>query len=316
MGMRPEARQRLDQGFRRRTAEQQARHTADWQRAAHLGQALELGEPLGIYKTEITPPLGVRRVLRLLAPGAMFLLVVVLLIAWAPDAVVPLLFITPFVAGGYCLVFFVISRRRRFTRWLYGYPGGLAEVDPDGHPRVVRSGEVTDVVDEWSSSSSESQLSWDYEGFRLTTADGRTVTITAKYRNALDPYFPVGGLIAALAPAEVGTAVPRFPSIADLINDWAVTPVVARLAGAVRGGATVVRGDLRVAPEGIAGPKDTTVTPWGAIERIELRPGHVKVRPIGGKVRKYDNYRDGSGYAVLCRVLVALGVDASFEPFG
>jgi hypothetical protein len=223
--------------------------------------------------------------------------------------------ITPFVAVGYCLVFFVISRRGRFTRWLYGYPGGLAEVDPGGHPRVLRRDEVTDVVDEWSSSGSESQ-SWDYEGFRLTTADGRTVSITAKYRNALDPYGPVGGLIAALAPAEVGTAIPRFPSIADLIIDWAVTPVVARLAGTVRGGATVVRGGLRVTPEGIAGPKDTTITPWAAIDRIELRPGHVKVRPIGGKARKYDNYRDGSGYAVLCRVLVALGVNATFEPLG
>jgi hypothetical protein len=142
------------------------------------------------------------------------------------------------------------------------------------------------------------------------------VSITAKYRNALDPYGPVGGLIAALMPAEVGTAVPRFPSIADLMIGWAVTPVVARLAEAVRGGATVVRKDFRVALEGIAGPKDTTITPWDAIERIELRPGHVKVRPIAGKARKYDNYRDGSGYAVLCRVLVALGVNASFEPRG
>ncbi|MEV6302656.1 hypothetical protein AB0M02_24805 [Actinoplanes sp. NPDC051861] len=297
-------------------AEQQARHAADWQRAAHLGQALELGEPLGIYHTEMTPPLGVRRVLRLLVPAAIFLVVMVLLIGWAPDAALPLLLVTPFVAGGYCVVFVVLSRRARFTRWLYGYPGGLAEADPDGHPRVVRSGEVTDVLDEWSSSGSESQSSWNYEGFRLTTADGRAVSITARYRNALDPYGPAGALIAALVPAGAGTAVPRLPSIADLITDWAVTPLVARLAEAVRDGATVVRGDFRLAPEGIAGPKDTTITPWAAIERIELRPGHVKVRLIGGKTRRYDNYRDGSGYAVLCRVLAALDVNASFEARG
>jgi len=40
------------------------------------------------------------------------------------------------------------------------------------------------------------------------------------------------------------------------------------------------------------------------------------VRPIGGKARKYDNYRDGSGFAVLCRVLIALGANASFEARG
>ncbi|WP_433788633.1 hypothetical protein [Actinoplanes sp. CA-252034] len=316
MGMSPEARQRLDQGFQRRTAEQQARHAADWQHAAHLGHALGLGEPLGIYQTEITPPLGVRRVLRLLAPAAMFLVVLVLVVVWGPREALPLLSVTPLVAGGYCLMFLVISRRGRFTRWLYGYRDGLAEVDPDGHPRVVRSSEVIDVVDAWTSSGSESQSSWDYEGFRLTTADGRTVLITGKYRNALDPFGPVGGLIAALVPASVGTAIPRFPSIADLMTDWAVSLVVARLVETVRGGATVVRKDFRVSLEGLAGPKDTTITPWDAIERIELRPGHVKVRPIGGKARKYDDYRDASGYAVLCRVLLALGVNASFEARG
>ena len=314
--MSPEARQRLDQGFRRRTAEQQARHAATWQHAVQLGQALDVGEPLGIYHTEITPPVGVRRGLRLLAPVAVFLLVLVLLIAWDSEAALPLLRLSPVLAFGYCLVVFVTLHRRRFTRWLYGYPGGLAEVDPDGRPRVVRWVEVTDAVDEWSSASSESQSLWDYEGFRLTTADGRLVPITANYRNALDPYGPVGGLIAALVPAEVGAAIPRFPSIADLITDRAVTPVVARLAEAVRGGATVTRAGLRLTTEGIAGPKDATVTPWGAIERIELRPGRLRVRPIGGKARKYDNYRDGSGYAVLCRVLIALGVNASFEPRG
>ncbi|WP_433370128.1 hypothetical protein ACQPZX_44910 [Actinoplanes sp. CA-142083] len=290
-----------------------APNAATWQHAVQIGGSLGLGEPLGIYHTEITPPLGARRVMRLLAPIPVFLLVVVLLLVWAPEAAVPILGVSPFLAGGYVLVFFVISRRGRFTRWLYGYAGGLAEIDPGGPPRVVRWDEVTDVVDEWSSAGSESQSAWDYEGFRLTTADGRTVPITAKYANALDPYGPVGGMIRALAPARVGDAIPRFPSIADLITGQAAALVVARLASAIRDGATIVRGDIRVNRDGIAGPKDAAVTPWGAIERVELTPGRVKVRPIGGKARKYENYRDGSGYAVLCRVLLALGVSASFE---
>ena len=38
------------------------------------------------------------------------------------------------------------------------------------------------MVDEWSSAGSESQSLWSYEGFRLTTADGRTVAIPAGYQ--------------------------------------------------------------------------------------------------------------------------------------
>jgi hypothetical protein len=314
--MSPEPRQRLDQGFRRRVSERQQQHAATWQHAVQLGQAFDLGEPLGIYHTEITPPLGVRRTLRLLFPVPVFLLVAVLLMVWSPDAAVPILGVSPFLAGGYILVYALITRRRRFTRWLYGYAGGLAEVDPDGRPRVVRWNDVSDVVDEWISAGSESQSTWSYEGFRLTTAEGRTVSITTRYQNPLDPYGPVGAMIAALTPAEVGAAIPRLPSIADLITDQAVTRVVARQVAALRAGAVVVRGDVRVTRDGIAGPKDEAVTPWAAIDRIELRPGHVKVRPIGGKARKYDNYRDGSGYAVLCRVLLALGVNASYEARG
>jgi hypothetical protein len=316
MGLSPEARQRLDQGFRRRVGQRQRRYAADWQRALQIGQAFDLGEPLGIYHTEITPPLGVRRVLRLLSPVPVFLLVVVLLVVWAPEVAVRVLGVSPLLGGAYVLVFALVSRRGRFTRWLYGYVGGLAEADPDRQPRVVRWYEVVDAADEWSSAGSESQSLWSYEGFRLTTADGRSVSITAKFENPLDPYGPVGGMIAALTPAEVGAAIPRFPSVAALITDQAVTRVVARNAEDVRGGAIVVRGDIRVTRDGIAAPKDATATPWAAIERVELRPGHVKVRLIGGKTRKYHDYRDGSGFAVLCRILLALGVNASFEARG
>ena len=313
MGMTPEARQRLDQRFQLRVAQRQRRYAANWQHAVQIGQALGLGEPLGIYHAEIAPALGVRRVLRLLSPIPVFLLAVVLLVVWAPDAAVPILGVSPLLAGAYVLVFALVSRRGRFTRWLYGYAGGLAEVDPDGQPRVVRWSEVTDVVDEWTSAGSESQSLWSYEGFRLTIAGGSTVSITAKYENAFDPYVPVGGLIGALTPAEVGAAIPSFPSIVDLITHQAMTRVVARQAQAIRGGAVVVCGDVRVTRDGIAGLKDATATPWAEIERIELRPGHVKVRPISGKARNYHNHQDGSGYAVISRVLLALGVNASYE---
>ncbi|MBG0568646.1 hypothetical protein [Actinoplanes aureus] len=316
MGTDPEARRRLEQGLRRRVVERQEQCAANWQHAVQVGQALDLGEPLGIYHAEVIPALSARQVLRMLLPIPAFLLVVFLLMVCAPDAAIPILLVSPFLIGAYAVKCALVTRRGRFTRWLYGYAGGMAEVDPDGRPRVVRWDDVTDVVDEWGSAGSESQAVWSYEGFRLTTADGRTVSFTARYENALDPYGPAGGSIAAVTPAAVGDAIPRFLSLADLITGQAVTRVVARQVAAVRAGADFVRGDVRVTRDGIAGPKGAAITPWAAIERIELRPGRVKVRPIGGRARNYDNYRDGSGYAVLCRLLVALGVNASFEARG
>ncbi|MFF5225578.1 hypothetical protein [Dactylosporangium sp. NPDC000521] len=310
------ARQRLDERFRRRVEQRRQDHAANWEHAVRVGQGLGLGDPLGIYHTEVLPPLGARRVLWLASPAVLYVVGVVLLVLWNPDRALPFMGVLPCLVGPYVVVCTLITRRRRFTRWLYAYGGGFAEVDPDGQPRPVRWDEVTDAVDAWSRDGGESESTWADDGFQLTTADGRTVPITAKYSNALDPYAPIGGMIAALVPAEVGAAIPRFPTIAALIVDRAVTPVVTRQAGAVRGGAVLTRGGVRVTRDGIAGPKDATATPWAAIDRVELRPGRVKVHPVAGKARTYTDHRDGSGYAVLCRVLLALGVSASFEPRG
>ncbi|MFC4040004.1 hypothetical protein ACFO1B_16375 [Dactylosporangium siamense] len=314
MGMRPEARQQLEERHRRRVEQAQQRSAANVRHAVQVGLALGLGEPLGLYHTEITPPMGARRVLLLLAPVAAFVSGVVLIMLWAPDAAIPVLGVSPVLAGAYILVCAVLTGRRRFTRWLYGYPGGLAEVDPDGQPRPVRWDEVADVVDHWTSAGSDS--TWTYEGFLLTVGDGRTMAIPANYQNALDPYGPGGGLIVALLPAEVAAAFPRVLPIAELITEQAVARVVARQVAVVRAGGVVGRGGVRVTRDGIAGPKDATVTPWAAVERVELRPGRVKVRLTSGKARKHDNYRDGSGYEVLCRLVMALGVQASYEASG
>ncbi|GAA3221613.1 hypothetical protein GCM10010532_052030 [Dactylosporangium siamense] len=207
-------------------------------------------------------------------------------------------------------------RRGRFVRWLYAYPDGLVEVDPGVPPRPVRWDEVTGVVDHWTPDVSESESSWSYKGFLLTAGDDRTVTIRADYQNALDPYGPGGGFFAALVPAEVAADFPLVRPIADLITEQAVARVVARQVEAVRAGRVVRRGDVRVTPAGIVGPKDAGATPWAEIERVELRPGRVDVRLTNGKSRRYVNYLDGSGYSVLCQLLVGLGAQASYEARG
>jgi hypothetical protein len=289
-------------------------HAATWDHAGHVGRALGLGEPLGLYRAEILPPLGARRVLRLLSPIPVALLVALLIVPWRQETVIAVLALSPIPAGLYgAAVLITAQHRGRFTRWLYAYPAGLAELDPKAPPRPLRWDTITDAVDEWTSSGSESQSLWDYEGFRLTASDGRTVLITARYVNVLDPYGPAGSLIASLLPAGVGATIPRLPSIVDLVLARAVTPVATRLAASIRAGAVITRGDLRLSPDGISGPKDTTPLPWATIERADLRPGRLRLRLATGKTRTYDNYRDGSGYAVLTRVLLALGVPAAYE---
>jgi hypothetical protein len=155
----------------------------------------------------------------------------------------------------------------------------------------------------------------DYAGYRLTTASGEIVSITSRYQNMLDPYAPIGRTIAAMLPAQAGAAIPRFPTIDELIAGQAVVRVVVRQAAAVRNGAVVERGGVRVTRDGIAEPHDEGAVPWAAIERIALRPGKMKIFGEGSK-RAYNNYVDGSGFGVLCRLLVELGISASFDPTG
>jgi len=314
--MSPEARRRLDDGFRRRIDDRSGQFGARWQDAVGLGEHFGLGQAVGIYRTEVNPPVGVRVVLRMLAPIPAVVVVVLVAATVLPGVLVPLIMLAPFAVGGWVFVCFMAIRRNRFDRWLYVYTGGFAELDPGLPPRVVRWEDITDVVDEWVSASSESMSLWDYAGYRLTTASGDIVSITSRYQNMLDPYAPIGRTIAGMLPAQVGAAIPRFPTIDELIIGQAVARVVARQATAVRNGAVVGGGGIRVTRDGIAASKDIDALPWAAIERIAFRPGKMKIFPVRGRKRTYDNYVDGSGFGVLCRLLVELGISASFDPTG
>ena len=84
----------------------------------------------------------------------------------------------------------------------------------------------------------------------------------------------------------------------------------------MRNGAVVERGGIRVTRDGIAEPHHIGALPWAAIERIAFRPGKMTIIPVSGSKRTYHNYADGSGFGVLCRLLVELGINASFDPTG
>ena len=314
--MSPEARRRLDDGFQQRIAERNGQFAARRQHAVGVGAQFGLAQAVGIYRTEVNPPVGVRGVLRMLAPIPAVVVVVLVAATVLPGVLVPLIMLVPFVVGGWVFVCFMTIRRNRFDRWLYAYTGGFTELDPGVPPRVVRWEDITDAVDEWVSAGSESMSLWDYAGYRLTTASGDIVSITTRYQNMLDPYAPIGRTIAGMLPAHAGAAIPRFPTIDELIAGQAVVRVVARQAAALQNGAVVERGGIRVTRDGIAEPTHIGALPWAAIKRIALRPGKMTIIPVRGRTRTYHNYADGSSFGVLCRLLVELGISASFDPTG
>ena len=209
--MSPEARRRLDDGFRRRIDERGGQFAARWQDAVGLGGRFGLAQAVGIYRTEVHPPVGGRVVLRMLAPIPAVVVVVLVAATVLPGVLVPLIMVVPFAVGGWVLVWFMAIRRNRFDRWLYGYTGGFAELDPGVPPRVVRWQDITDVVDQWVSAGSESMSLWDYAGYRLSTASGEIVSITSRYQNMLDPYAPIGRTIAGMLPAKPAPRSPASP---------------------------------------------------------------------------------------------------------
>jgi hypothetical protein len=315
MGMSPDARRRLAESFQRRVDDRRGRLADRRQDAVRLGEHYDLGPATGLYRLEVQPPTGVRTAALMLAPVPVTVLVFLAASQTMPDLLIPMLGLMPVAVPGWIAVCLLTIRPRRFHRWLYAYADGFTTLDPAAGPHVVRWQDISDVVDTWASSGSDSTL-WDFTGYRLTTATGEVVSITHRYVNMLDPYEPVGRLVAAMVPAEVGTVFPRFPTISELMAGEAIARVVARQAAALRHGAVVERGGVRVTRDGISGPKKLGDLPWAAIERVALRPGRVQIFPVGAKKRSYSNYADGSGYQVLCLLLRELGVTATYEATG
>src|SRR5262249_1401826 len=133
MRIRPEARQRLEQGFQRRIDDQKRRFTMQWQNAIEFGQRSGLGQAIGIFRAEMYPPLRLSFLARVMAPLAAIPLLI-MAAAWGMPGSSRLLFFAPFLFGGWIGVNSLLASRKRYYRWLFAYAGGFTEFDEGGQP--------------------------------------------------------------------------------------------------------------------------------------------------------------------------------------
>jgi len=57
--------------------------------------------------------------------------------------------------------------------------------------------------------------------YRLRTADGRTQDISRDFKNVQDPHREMGQLFRSLAPNTIGTTMPTFPTVDQIISAYA-----------------------------------------------------------------------------------------------
>ena len=90
----------------------------------------------------------------------------------------------------------------------------------------MRWDQVTGVVPVWtevySPAAEESRPV--LAAYRLRTAGGQVHEISRALKNVQDPYLEIGQLFRQLAPATVGTTMPAFPTIDEIIARYAGPP--------------------------------------------------------------------------------------------
>jgi hypothetical protein len=224
--IRPEAEQKLRAGFQRRVDRQAGRYVEQLTHAEQLAVRLECGQVVGVFSGQAGG--GVRRGAYLVA--LLPLAAIPVLIAGAAVGVpgmVPLLAVTPFIIGAW--FGFTMWRWREPKRrvWFYAFAQGCAFLDgPQADAVIMRWSEVTEVGEVWTNvydvSAEESRPT--LTAYRLACADGRTCEISRSLENVRDPYPGVGPLLRGLMPADVGTTMPKFPSLDEVIAAYAGKP--------------------------------------------------------------------------------------------
>jgi len=220
--IRPEAERRLRAGFQRRVDKQRERYAAELAHAGHLAAWFGCGEVVGVFSREAD--IGWRA----LVTGLLPLAAVPVLIVGAAAGIPGMLpafgaFLFLFVAW-YGLILWRAMRRRV---WFYAFAGGFVLLgDPSVDAVLVRWGQVTAVGPVWTEvHSPASEESRPVLGaYRLRTADGQAHKISRSFKNVQDPYLEMGQLFRRLAPATIGTTMPVFPTIDQIIAAYAGKP--------------------------------------------------------------------------------------------
>lgn len=316
MKIRPEARQRLEQGFQKGVDKQKRQFAAEWQKANDFGRRSDLGQPLGIYRAEISPPLGLPFFVRLAMPFIAIPLLIIAAVKGVPG-MSRVLFFSPFAFAVWIGLNSVWAWRKRYNRWLFAYADGFTEFDESSQPdRSTRWDDFADAADSWTWIDSEvASSSWSFDGLQLTIRGRSPTLFNTPYNNMLDPYHPVSRLLVALLPSTMGSIIPVFPTVMELFVIHLIRRIIDRDLAILHAGGIVERAGIRVTKDGLILPGQTSLTPWAAINDIDLTPERARIRQGAGRPAKYPVIAS-SGPWMLSLLLSQLKVQVYFKSSG
>ncbi len=215
MKMRPEAEQRLRAGFQRRVDKVRDQYSAQLAHAGQLAGRYECGSVVGVFSRQAD--IGRKTVITGLLPLVALPFLIIAAGAGVPGALPAFGFFLFFFIVWYALTLWRGMRRRV---WCFVFTGGFVLLDdPAGDAVPVRWDQVTAVGPVWTQAHDPvaEEPRTVLGGYRLRTADGRAHEISASFKNVEDPYHEMGQLFRGLAPNTVGTTMPTFPTIDQVI---------------------------------------------------------------------------------------------------
>lgn len=225
--MRPEAEQKLRQGFQRRVDEQCHRYAAQLADAERVATMHECGEVAGVFTGRTGG--GVRP--RAYVVGLLPLAAIPVLIALGAVDVpwmVPLLALSPLLIGGWLGLSIWRGREPKRRIWLYAFTDGFVMSDhPQASTFPVRWSQVSEISVIWTQvfdPGMEDEGRPVVSGYRLRCTDGQAIEIPRSLQNVRDPYGEFGRSLRRLMPAAVGDTMPQFPTIDEVIAVYAPRP--------------------------------------------------------------------------------------------
>jgi hypothetical protein len=226
--IRPEAEQRLRAGFQRRVDKVRDRYATQLAHAGQLAARYECGQVVGVFSRQA----DIRR--KTVITGLLPLVALPFLIigagAGVPGALPAFGFFLFFSIFWYALTLWRGMRRRV---WCYAFTGGFVLLDdPAGDAAPVRWGQVTAVGPVWTQAHDPvaEEPRTVLGGYRLRTVDGQAHEISHEFENVEDPYREMGQWFRTLFPNTIGTTMPRFPTIDQVIAAYASKPGPGALA--------------------------------------------------------------------------------------
>jgi hypothetical protein len=225
--MRPEAEQKLRQGFQRRANEQRERYATQLAHADRLALMHECGEVVGVFTTRVGG--NVRPMAYVV--GALPLAAVPFLIASGAivfPAMEPLVVVSPFFFAAWFGLSIWRGREPRRQVWLYAFTDGFVlSDDPQASAFPVRWSQVTEATPVWTVTydpGMEDEGRPVLSGYRLRSVDGQVHEISRSFENVADPYGEFGRSLRRIMPAAVGQAMPQFPTIVEVIAAYTPRP--------------------------------------------------------------------------------------------